>query len=82
MYTTDEKRNIDRKDVQSLPSYFLRITILKVQKFILRHILITLYVKKLLRMKPEISKIADAPDPKFGTRLLKATTFIKPIICA
>lgn len=33
-------------------------------------------------MKPEISKIAGAPDLKFGTRLLKATTFIKPIICA
>ena len=26
MYTTDEKRNIDRKDEQRLPSYFLRIT--------------------------------------------------------
>ena len=25
-YTTDEKRNIDRKDEQRLPSYFLRIT--------------------------------------------------------
>lgn len=33
-------------------------------------------------MKPEISKIAGALDRKFGTRLLKATTFIKPIICA
>ena len=26
MYTTDEKRNMDRKDEQRLPSYFLRIT--------------------------------------------------------
>lgn len=32
-------------------------------------------------MKPEISKIAGAPDRKFGTGLLKVT-FIKPIICA
>lgn len=33
-------------------------------------------------MQPEISKIAGAPNLKFGTVLLKATTFIKPIICA